>query len=69
MLLWLFEDLEPPNSLGNLGTVQHRRYQRVESCIVSTRGENDDLESPLFPLWFLSNSADATILFDSFTHI
>jgi hypothetical protein len=50
MLLWLFEDLEPPNSLGNLGTVQHRRYQRVESCIVSTRGENDDLESPLFPL-------------------
>jgi len=43
--------------LGNLSSAQHHHCRRVESHIISTKGENDDHESPLFPLQFLLNGA------------
>jgi hypothetical protein len=42
---------------GYPGSAQHRHCRRMESHIVSNRGENDDHESPLFPLRFLLNGA------------
>jgi hypothetical protein len=43
--------------LGNLGSAQHHRYRRVESCIVSTRGETDEYETLMSPLRFLTGGA------------
>jgi hypothetical protein len=47
--------------LGNLGSVQHRRCQRVESCIVSTIRETDESETLMspssIPHWWCSKQA------------